>query len=368
MHSGAIKRLSQRAAELPSDKVTAFNLLGVRYKLELGRPSPIGTHTTESYLYYGKAFLKKVISSKKLNGATMVYTFTGTGLELMQAAKKWGLSCAVEQMSVPMRYIYTLPKEEADRWPGWQTQYGTWDQLAWSSREAEEWALADAIIAPSEHIRVNLITAGVPPTKIVTIPYAVAPEAFKGQVHSYNGSRPLRVLFVGRVELLKGIPYLLEALHELGPKYVQARLVGRTAIHPEKLALFQDVVQVVGQVSRAEVISHYNWADVLVLPSLCEGSATVTYEARACGLPIVATPNAGAWIRDGQDGTVVLVREIHMLAEALRQFIHQPLLVQRMSEAALDHTRCFSWQAYQQRLSALVETLHRERHSHERQK
>ena len=43
-------------------------------------------------------------------------------------------------------------------------------------------------------------------------------------------------------------------------------------------------------------------ADVFVFPSLFEGSAVVTYEALACGLPSIVTPNAGSVVRDGVDG------------------------------------------------------------------
>ena len=46
-------------------------------------------------------------------------------------------------------------------------------------------------------------------------------------------------------------------------------------------------------------------ADVFVFPSLFEGSAVVTYEALACGLPCVVTPEAGSVVRDGVEGLVV---------------------------------------------------------------
>ena len=46
-------------------------------------------------------------------------------------------------------------------------------------------------------------------------------------------------------------------------------------------------------------------ADVFVFPSLFEGSAVVTYEALACGLPSVVTPSAGSVVRDGAEGFLV---------------------------------------------------------------
>ena len=53
-------------------------------------------------------------------------------------------------------------------------------------------------------------------------------------------------------------------------------------------------------------------ADVFVFPSLFEGSAVVTYEALACGLPSVVTPDAGSVVRDGVEGFVVPGRRRRM--------------------------------------------------------
>ena len=60
-------------------------------------------------------------------------------------------------------------------------------------------------------------------------------------------------------------------------------------------------------------------ADVFVFPSLFEGSAVVTYEALACGLPCVVTPDAGSVVRDGVEGFVVAPRDVDGLAERMEQ-------------------------------------------------
>ena len=61
-------------------------------------------------------------------------------------------------------------------------------------------------------------------------------------------------------------------------------------------------MELAGPVPRSVVAEHYAWADVFLLPSVCEGSATATYEAIASGIPVICTPNAGSVIEDGRQG------------------------------------------------------------------
>jgi glycosyltransferase involved in cell wall biosynthesis len=77
-------------------------------------------------------------------------------------------------------------------------------------------------------------------------------------------------------------------------------------------------------VTRQEVRRHYQWADVFVFPSLCEGSAMVTYEALAAGLPVITTPNAGSVVRDGVDGFIVPIRDAEAIAAKLDLLARDP--------------------------------------------
>src|SRR5476651_1578591 len=95
---------------------------------------------------------------------------------------------------------------------------------------------------------------------------------------------PLRVLTVGAVGLHKGSPYVLAAARQLrhGATF---RMVGQIKGRPAAVAQLRVAVELCGPVPRSEMLAHFQWADVFLLPSLCEGSATVAYEALACGLP-----------------------------------------------------------------------------------
>jgi glycosyltransferase involved in cell wall biosynthesis len=138
----------------------------------------------------------------------------------------------------------------------------------------------------------------------------------------------------------------------------EARLVGKVEIESEKLRPYIEKATFLGHISRQDVLEQYAWADVLVMPSVSEGSATVTYEALASGLPLIATWNSGAWVKDGYNGFVIPVRDSHALAERLQQLCRNPNLVHEMSRAAAASATHFSWAAYERRLLKVVNALH----------
>ncbi len=75
-------------------------------------------------------------------------------------------------------------------------------------------------------------------------------------------------------------------------------------------------------------------ADVFVFPSLFEGSAVVTYEALACGLPSIVTAEAGSVVRHGLEGLVVPARDVEALAEAMERLGCDPGLREDFAASA----------------------------------
>jgi glycosyltransferase involved in cell wall biosynthesis len=127
-------------------------------------------------------------------------------------------------------------------------------------------------------------------------------------------------LFAGTVGLRKGVPYLLEALRSLQGKIpFECKIAGTSEIAPDKLAQYRDVADFLGRVPRSQMNELYQWADVFVLPSICEGSAMVTYEALLSGLPVITTYNAGSLVRDGIDGYIVKIRDVEAIRDRLIQ-------------------------------------------------
>jgi glycosyltransferase involved in cell wall biosynthesis len=83
--------------------------------------------------------------------------------------------------------------------------------------------------------------------------------------------------------------------------------------------------------------------DVLVLPSVEEGSALVTYEARACGCVLAISDRTGAPCTDGVDALVHAAGDEAALAAHLRALADDPELLARMRAASLQSARDLTW-------------------------
>ncbi len=106
-------------------------------------------------------------------------------------------------------------------------------------------------------------------------------------------------------------------------------------------------------------------ADVFVFPSLFEGSAVVTYEALACGLPSIVTPSAGSVVRDGIEGFVVPPGEVEPLAIAMERLGSEPDLRRELSRDARAGAEAFDWPRYHAAIvESIRESVGREREPH----
>jgi glycosyltransferase involved in cell wall biosynthesis len=161
------------------------------------------------------------------------------------------------------------------------------------------------------------------------------------------------VLVAGGVSLQKGAPYVLEAARALSG-LAEFRWCGAVKLLPEAARRLGQYVDLRGPVPRPQMAEHYAWADVFLLPSICEGSATVCYEALTAGLPVITTPNAGSVVRDGVEGFIVPVRNAEAIVERLERLARHQELLEEMSARALDRARQFTLVKYAGRLLAAL--------------
>ena len=279
---------------------------------------------SEAFVWAGQEF-NRLILAKGLGNANIIYGFNGASLELFQYAKLRGIKCILDQTLAERSVVHQLLLEEERYWSGWSKSVFTVKDcdLKLMQREQEEQDLADHIICGSQFVKDSLITRGINEDKIsvISIGRSIFSHSAQDNVKrkvSKQQTDSLRILFVGEVSLRKGIPYLLEALGQLKENIsFQCKIAGAISIKSEKISEYHDVCEFLGRVPRAEMSNLYKWADVFVLPSICEGSAMVTYEALIHGLPIITTYNSGSIVRDGVDGFITSIRDVEAIAECL---------------------------------------------------
>ena len=143
----------------------------------------------------------------------------------------------------------------------------------------------------------------------------------------------------------------------LGSK-VEVCLVGNVLCNADKISAFlPENVTVVGSKPHNDIHSYYRWADVFCLPSLAEGSARVTHEALACGLPVICTPDAGSIVRDSIDGFLVPIRDSEAVADRLSRLHDDRDLLRRMSGCAMARAQESALANYGRRLVQAITSL-----------
>jgi len=344
----SVQRLLGRVPKgIPQEKIAAFNLLGLRYAQKLRRRRTPDERTA-AFLWSGKLFGKKVLAHG-FGNAGAVYTFNTAGMEILQAARRQGLQAVTEQTIAPKQVEMELLQQEQVAYPAWEPDGGL-DAHApeLAARELAEWQAAESILCASEFVREGVARCGGPAEKCVIVPYGVDISEVRSQKSEVR-NRPLRVLTVGAVGLRKGSPYVLAAAKQLQGK-AEFRMVGGIGVLPEAEAALRGHLELTGSVPRARMADHFAWADIFLLPSLCEGSATVTYEAMAHGLPVICTPNTGSVVRDGVDGFIVPIRNAAAIATRLEQLAADVALREYLSANARERAGEFTVAAYGRRL------------------
>jgi alpha-maltose-1-phosphate synthase len=220
--------------------------------------------------------------------------------------------------------------------------------LAWlHARRLRDIEQADLVLVPSEHIAGELVRHGLPRARIRVVPYAADVRRFRPDP-SKRPDSTCTFLFAGGVSLRKGVHHLLDAWRLVRRPGWRLQLLGAVPREAGPLAagLSGEGVELLGRVSHAEVPARMAAADVFVFPSLFEGSAVVTYEALACGLPSVVTPAAGSVVREGIEGYLVASGHVESLAARLIRLGSDPDLRASLSIAARARAEAFDWPRY----------------------
>ena len=208
------------------------------------------------------------------------------------------------------------------------------DELGWlHDRRLRELETATRVLVPSDHIAETLVSNGTPASKVRVVPYAADTRRFRPDPAKRHG-RDCTFLFAGGISQRKGIRYLLEAWRRVRRAGWRLQLLGAMPRDPGPLKEHLGEVEWLGRVPHSGVPAVMAAADVFVFPSLFEGSAVVTYEALACGLPSVVTPNAGSVVRDGRDGFLVPSGAVEPLADRMEGLGRDPELRAEMAVSA----------------------------------
>lgn len=231
---------------------------------------------------------------------------------------------------------------------------------------------ADAIVAASEHEVTLLRTLyDADPARLAVIPCGVNLDRFQpldrtgARLSLRVGERPM-VFYAGRLEPLKGLDLLIEAMALLpGVLLIIAGGDAQSGPYVRELEAraralgIAERVRFAGAVPQGELARYYSAADVAVLPSFYESFGLVALEAMACGTPVVASRVGGlpATIRDGENGYLVPWRTPRAFADRIGAVLVDPAHRAEMSRAALETAGRFRWERVVDEIEGLYERL-----------
>lgn len=211
---------------------------------------------------------------------------------------------------------------------------------AFMERMEQEYQLADKILVPSSYTHKSFIEHGISRDKLEILRLDANFTSRAPRVRSEKRSGDFVVGTIGGNIIRKGFLYLLRAWKKLGLKGAKL-LIKSSRSEIDKIPVLsrlieQDpTIEVVGYMKNIE--SFYDQCDVFCLSSIDDGFGMVVLEALSCGLPVITTTNVGAteFVREGENGFCVPIRDDDGLAECLQRYYDDPQLVHRMSEDAI---------------------------------
>ncbi len=210
----------------------------------------------------------------------------------------------------------------------------------------------DRVIVHSQYMKNIAINHWIDKNKIVVIPLGINIEEFKNAKKVDLCDDP-KLLFVGRLEKIKGCHILLHAISRIVEYYPRLKLyiVGKGPMEnyltqlTKKLKIDKNVI-FLGYVDRKTLLSLYKSVDICIFPSTYnEGFGVVVLEAMASGAPTIASMTGGMKERiiPYYDGILVKRGDVRDLADKIRLLLDDDSLRRKLSKNAKKTAAKYDW-------------------------
>ena len=292
------------------------------------------------------------LAAQRLGACDVFNGWSLVALHSLRRAKAAGAVTVLNTGSAHIAFQNELMEAEYAKFGHKRTVY----DLRFIEKGTQEFIEADHIIVASTFVRRTLLEQGIALSKISIVPDAVTRHF---RIHPKRDDI-FRIIAVGRLELRKGIQYLLEAIRQLRLPNSELLLVGGPqAEFAPILKKYAGHYRLAGRVTDEELGHFYSQSSVLVLPSVEDGWSHVTLEAMSCGLPAIVSVNAGSAdaVEDGVNGFVVTACDVQGIMEKLEFLYKNPELRLEMGRQAKASVHHRTWEMYGQQNKEVFEAL-----------
>jgi D-inositol-3-phosphate glycosyltransferase len=283
----------------------------------------------------------------------IIHTWPLGARETLKTAVKLGIPTVLERPNANTRFAMEVVAQECQRLgialpPDHEHAYND-DKLR---KEEAEYALANYLLCPSDFVVKTFLDKGYPKEKLIRHLYGYDEKRYHPADTTRDPKRGLNMLFVGGCAPRKGLHYALEAWLQSPASHDGTFLIAGAFVsgYAEKISnmLNHPSVRVLGH--RKDVPELMRQSDILVLPSIEEGSALVCSEARGSGCVLLVSEATGAACRPGEDALLHRPGDVATLAEHMTMLHRDRSFLERLRTASLSTVHEITWAAAGERL------------------
>jgi len=278
----------------------------------------------------------------------IIHAWPGGALRTLRAAKRLRIPTALERCNAHTRFAYDVVEKECQRLGvsmprGHEHAYKA-DLLR---KEEEEFQLASRLLCPSDFVMRTFLDQGFTQTQLARHQYGYDEKLYYPDNKRGDGKAGLTMLFVGGCAPRKGLHYALEAWLRSRACQNGKFLIAGSFIpgYAEKLGpmLAHPSVHRLGH--RNDVPELMRKSDILVLPSIEEGSALVTLEARGSGCVLLVSEAAGAICKHMENALVHQVGDVAALSEHITLLHENSALLEKLRTNSANTAASITWSA-----------------------
>lgn len=301
----------------------------------------------------------------------IIHTWPLGALETLRVAQKLGIPTVLERPNAHTRFAYEVVQRECERLgvmlpPDHEHAY----KPEVLRKEEEEYQQAYRLLCPSDFVLKTFLDQGFPRPRLVRHFYGFDHNRYFPATTPRHRNGKLIMLFVGVCAVRKGVHFALEAWLQSPARENGTFLIagGFLPEYKKKLdpMLSHPSVRVLGH--RNDIPELMRDSDILVLPTIEEGSPLVSMEAMGSGcVPLVSDVCTGV-CKHMENALIHRVGDVKELTEHITLLYENPLLLERLRSASLKTAPDVTWAAagrkllsvYQEVIEAKLQTARQE--------
>ncbi len=333
------------------------------------RPALAAMFDTAHDCHWQRYRLAVAAANKFLTGprrvayAHRIYRHFGRAVARQARHLQWNVALSAENSALPLFAVAQQRGalkiiDAASVHHSWQANADTAERAAVNAIKDREIAAADHIFTCSTLARQSYVDAGFDPERVHVMPLGVDLDEFT-DVDSGPRTGPIKMLFVGRGDVAKGVDVVASAAEALRSQGVAFSLDCIGPFEGEWASRLAPYATLHGKVPHGELAQYFRRADLLLHPSRFDSFGLVVAESLASGTPVMVSDRTGArdLVQDDVNGWILPTGAVGDWVAAIGGCASAVERVRSMRSASRASTSHCGWPAYHERVADKIAAL-----------